>query len=513
MIKKIRNSLTVKICILVAVLLVGVSCITYGAIIGFLPTYYSNQLQEDLDTVSQGMIDTISSYDTIEEAFYAIELFEASSQVSVAILDEQGNPVWPQTESVAVEYGFATEDAGEEVVEGDSIAEGSAETVEEIPAEEGSAQQREGTVISSVAEDAAVESGTSPSAVKRYSLKMGENTYTMLVSGGMQPVNQALGILHEIFPYILGISIGAAIILSLATSLYLTVPIVRLSQISRSMAALDFGNLYQGKRTDEVGVLGKNLNELSENLSRTLTKLRQANEKLKSDIEIEREAERKRIAFFSAVSHELKTPITILKGHLSGMIQGIGEYRNREYYLKRSQETAEKMEGLVKELLTVSRIENNKFTVQDTDIAEQVRQQLADMTELMEQKEIALWAELPEQLYAKVNQRMMEKVFCNLLINAINYTPEKEGNEIRILLAAGERDSGIKFYIENTGTSLPKEALPHLFEAFYRVEQSRNSQTGGSGLGLYIVKMILDQHGAKYKIENTENGVKFSFCL
>ena len=125
------------------------------------------------------------------------------------------------------------------------------------------------------------------------------------------------------------------------------------------------------------------------------------------------------------------------------------------------------MEGLVKELLTVSRIENNKFTVQDTDIAEQVRQQLADMTELMEQKEIALWAELPEQLYAKVNQRMMEKVFCNLLINAINYTPEKEGNEIRILLAAGERDSGIKFYIENTGTSLPKEALPHLFEAFY----------------------------------------------
>ena len=217
--------------------------------------------------------------------------------------------------------------------------------------------------------------------------------------------------------------------------------------------------------------------------------------------------------FISTISHELKTPITILKGHLSGMLQGVGEYRDRNYYLQRSMETTEKMEDMVKELLTVSRIENNKFITQKTDIAEQLRLQIADMAELIENKKLELQVEIPEHLYADVNPVMMDKVFSNLLLNAIRYTPEEKGNHIRVLLKPGTDTETVYCQIENTGVFIPEEALVHLFEAFYRVEQSRNRQTGGSGLGLYIVKMILDQHGASYRMGNTCDGVCFSFSL
>ena len=253
----------------------------------------------------------------------------------------------------------------------------------------------------------------------------------MIVSGGMQPVNQALEILYQILPYILGIAIIVSILFALGASLYLTFPIVRLSQLAQNMAALDFDSSYQGKRTDEVGVLGESLNELSKNLSRALEELKSANEKLKSDIEMERKIEKKRIAFFSAVSHELKTPITILKGHLSGMLQGVGEYRDRNYYLQRSLETTEKMERHGKgttDCLDGWRITN--LLHKKTDIAEQLRLQIADMAELIENKKLELQVEIPEHLYADVNPVMMDKVFSNLLLNAIRYTPEEKGNHI-----------------------------------------------------------------------------------
>lgn len=570
MIKKIKGSLTAKICILIAVLLLAASGITYGVIAAFLPAYYSSQLEKDLDAVSQEMADTINSHEQIEDAFNALELFEAGTQASVVIFDGQGQQVWPvlgaideepMVEETVVEDTVA--EAAEEAEEGTvAVKENETESGMAAVAEEAAAGTADGdtaeevhtvvvenvisaddtsgnTVWGQAAEDSSdtgqlqaigtyvgdeddgvitfISEGTQYTAkttVKHYGLKVGDETYTMMVFGGMQPVNQAMEILHSIFPYILGIAIATAALFSAAVSLYLTLPVVKLSRTSRKMAALDFGDRYHGRRTDEIGVLGGSLNELSSSLSRTLEELQRANEKLKSDIQREREIERKRIEFFSAVSHELKTPITILKGHLSGMLQGIGEYRNRDYYLERSRETAEKMEGMVQELLTVSRIENHAFTTEQRDIAEELRQQLADMTELMEEKQITLEAELPEHLYARVNGNMMEKVFRNLLINAICYTPGKAGNQIRIFLGESlEEGRSIVCSIENTGVFLPRESLPHLFEAFYRVEQSRNSRTGGSGLGLYIVKMVLDQHGASYDMGNTADGVRFSFIL
>lgn len=523
MIKKVKNSLTIKIFLLMSALLLAASMLTYGAVAGFLPAYYSSQIKEDLDLLSKEMADTISSHKTIEEAANVIELFEAGSGVSVVILDEEGRFVWPQmdegTEMANIASAMEETDVTfeeEQRIEGIAQVQDHEEEAAEI--QEGMAED---SSIVQDAEDAQEEwireilnTDNSASAVKHYALKVGKKPYTMLVSGGMQPVNQAMEILKQIFPYILLISAGIAVLCALGSSVYLTAPVVRLSRLSKKMAALDFSGVYEGKRTDEVGILGRNMNEMSSNLSGTLSALQEANAKLKSDIEMEREIERKRIAFFSAVSHELKTPITILKGHLNGMLQGIGSYSDRDYYLKRSRETTDKMEDMVQELLTVSRIESRKFTAARTDIAEQLRLQLAELTELMEEKELTLEAEIPEHVYAAVNPPMMEKVFRNLLMNAIRYTPEAEGNEIRVSVIPGENEEKtITCIVENTGVHIDEDAIPHLFEAFYRVEQSRNRQSGGSGLGLYIVKMILEQHGAKYEIKNTRDGVGFFFSI
>lgn len=167
------------------------------------------------------------------------------------------------------------------------------------------------------------------------------------------------------------------------------------------------------------------------------------------------------------------------------------------------------MEEMVGELLTVSRMESNTFVTQIVDLAELLREQLAEMTELIEMQGLALMVHVPEHLYAEVNTSMMEKVFRNLLTNAIRYTPANEGNEIRIFLKDGPK--GIVCRTENTGVQIPTESIEHLFDAFYRVESSRSRRTGGSGLGLYIVRMALEQHGARYGVENIEDGVRFFF--
>lgn len=112
-----------------------------------------------------------------------------------------------------------------------------------------------------------------------------------------------------------------------------------------------------GQRTDELGILGKSLNKLSQNLRAALTDLKKANAELEADIEREKKLEQAQLDFFSAASHELKTPITIIKGQLEGMLLGIGAYKDREKYLSRSLGVTQILESMVYELLTISRLQ------------------------------------------------------------------------------------------------------------------------------------------------------------
>ena len=511
MIKRIKNSLTINICILIAVLLTASSGITYAVIVGFLPTYYSKQLQKDIDSVSQEMIETIHSYETINEASYAIELFEAGSKVSVVILDEQGNRIWPAESTAAtedvldngvVEQGYM----GDMILTRENSAEQTTIVQEENAAYEEGVIGQADVVTEDVVQqaDGIAEAGDN-SAVKRYSVTVGGETYTMIVSGGMQPVNQALEILYQILPYILGIAIVVSILFALGASLYLTFPIVRLSQLAQNMAALDFDSSYQGKRTDEVGVLGESLNELSKNLSRALEELKSANEKLKSDIEMERKIEKKRIAFFSAVSHELKTPLSGLRILLENMQYNIGKYKDRDKYLAEAVAKVDELSGMVRDILDTSKVQ---------DLQEEEKQKLYAGGEIgavlqeyamqIADKKLEVTDSIPEDCMLFMSRNTFQKVWSNLIGNAVQYT--EQGGQITI---AADTD---KIWIENSCTPLTEEQLAYIYEPFYRVDDTR-AASGGNGLGLYVVRELLKKEGFRYVFEPVEDGMRFTIFL
>ena len=216
--------------------------------------------------------------------------------------------------------------------------------------------------------------------------------------------------------------------------------------------------------------------------------------------------ERQRMAFFSAASHELKTPVTILEGQLAGMLDGVGVYRDRDKYLLRSLQVTGRMENLVQEMLAISRMESGSVAVkrEPVDLSAIIERQLALDMPLLEQRGQRLVKDLTSGTVVTGDASLLGRTAGNLLSNASLYSPQ--GAEIRVWCGRAEEHPALT--IENTGVHISQEALPHLFEAFYREEGSRNRDTGGSGLGLYLARMILERHGAVCTLENTEAGVR-----
>ena len=193
-----------------------------------------------------------------------------------------------------------------------------------------------------------------------------------------------------------------------------------------------------------------------------------------------------------------------------GMLNGVSGYENHIEYMERSLAVVDRMEKLVKELLYVSKVEGTQKTEYKTvDFAEILRVQVAAVADLLEEKKQHLEANIPTRLYCEVEQAQMERAIQNILVNAIRYSPS--GELIRISLS--EMHGTIRGEIENTGVRVPDDAIPHLFEAFYRADTSRNRNTGGTGLGLYIVRKVMEMHRANYGISNINNGVLFWFEL
>lgn len=228
-------------------------------------------------------------------------------------------------------------------------------------------------------------------------------------------------------------------------------------------------------------------------------------------MEREKEMERARANFFSAASHELKTPITIMKGQLEGMLLGIGVYKDRERYLARALETVNTLEAMVGEILMISRLEaaGAGFKRERLDCVQMIRGYLSETEDFIAQKGLQIHLEMPSSVFISGNRMLMEKVFSNLIGNAVKYSPQ--GADIWICARAGR--GGAVFSVENAGEHIPEDCLSKLFDAFYRVEPSRSRKTGGSGLGLYLVQEILRQHESVCMVCNTGAGVRFSFTV
>lgn len=333
-----------------------------------------------------------------------------------------------------------------------------------------------------------------------------DKVYMLMILQRMTEANYTALAMGQVFPYLLVIILVISLLGALIYSRYITRPIVRLSAISQHMADMDFTYQCNEQRIDEIGILGNNLDRLSANLSSTIEELEQANKSLRQDIEHERDLERQRMAFFSAASHELKTPITILQGLLKGMLEGVGVYKDRETYLVKALEAANRMQSLVREILEISRMDRIGIQphAEDVELSALAAVCVEQARPLAEQRNIMVQTEIQPDIIIYGSGALLERAMDNLLSNAITYSPE--GGRVDVRLSAS-RDA-VTLRIFNSGIALPEDAIPHLFEAFYLVDNSRNRATGGSGLGLYLVKTIFDRSDATCEISNTEGGVQ-----
>ena len=354
---------------------------------------------------------------------------------------------------------------------------------------------------------------TSPVLSNQYYFSFSDcsDRYTLVVYGEAEQILELQQSFIRVFPIILLLVLAIALVISWLYSRMITKPVLEISRISEKMSDLQLDWTVDEQRTDELGTLGKSLNRLSRNLSTALSDLQNANRKLEADIEHEKELEQARTNFFSAVSHELKTPVTIIKGQLEGMLLGIGAYKDREKYLTRSLEIANTLETMVQEILTISRLETvgPDFKKDCLDCVQIIKSYLSETEDLIAGKDLQIHLDTPPSALIAGNKLLMGKVFSNLIGNAIKYSPQ--GASIHISIHAEHEQ--IKFSVENTGAHIPEDSIPKLFDAFYRVEQSRSRKTGGSGLGLYIVQEILHHHGSECSVCNTQAGVRFSFTI
>ncbi len=332
-----------------------------------------------------------------------------------------------------------------------------------------------------------------------------DEAYLLILARNTDKESQIAVSIQRSLPLIGTVILLVSVTASFFFTWYITAPIKKVSKTARRMADLDFNRSGPGKRSDEIGILSDSLDTLAQRLSAALLELQEANERLQADIDLERQLKRQQVEFFSAASHELKTPITIIKGQLEGMLCQVGRYKDRDTYLARSLEVAGTLEQMVQNLLTIARFDMPGYGCekQKLDLSGLVKERLTAYEDLFMQKDLTVESNLVPGLFVMGDWHLLCKAVDNLLGNAAAYSGA--GNQIFVHLWKGSDQ--IHLIIENTGVQIPREDIPRLYEAFYRVDRSRNRQTGGSGLGLYIVKTILDLHGAEIEIANSSRGV------
>lgn len=482
--KKLSESLTARIFLITASILLFAGTVTFGLIAWATPSTYTAVVNSDLaaqvDALAGRLADT-----TPEDCGALLDEFTLSSGASAMLVGPDGELV-DTGASLTVQAVYEDERVAVTTAEGDTVV------------SYGTGTETEETMTITASDGATIATEVTFAGQSK--------SYTLYVTPRVQVENLAVRALVQMAPWILLVLLAFSMLCAFFYSRYITRPIVRMSGIAGKMAELDFHWECGETRPDEIGQLGRSLDEMAGKLSAALTELESANQALLGEVERERELDRQRMAFFNAASHELKTPVTILKGQLSGMLEGVGVYRDRDKYLLRSLQTTGRMENLIREMLAISRMEAGTAPVkrEPVDLAALTAERLAQDAELFRQRGQVLLPQLDTGTMVTGDPALLGRAVGNLLSNASLYSPENA--EIRVW--CGLRDGRPALTVENSGTRIPEVALPHLFDAFYRAEGSRSRSTGGSGLGLYLVKMILDRHGAVCAIENTEEGVR-----
>lgn len=320
-----------------------------------------------------------------------------------------------------------------------------------------------------------------------------------------------------IFNRFIGYAISAALLLGVIVMVFVgnsfAKPILQITDIAKKMSELDFDVKYPVTTHDEIGVLGSSINVLSETLETTISELKTANNELQTDIEHKIQIDEMRKEFLSNVSHELKTPIALIQGYAEGLQDNINEdEESREFYCEVIIDEAKKMNKMVKKLLTLNQIEfgKNQVTFERFDIVALIRNVLQSAQLLAQKKGAELTFDREyEPVYVWADEYMVEEVVTNYVSNAVNHV----ALEKKITVSLELKEEVVRISVFNTGQPIPEEELDKVWIKFYKVDKARTREYGGSGIGLSIVRAIMDSMNRECGAYNRECGVEFWFEL
>ncbi len=338
------------------------------------------------------------------------------------------------------------------------------------------------------------------------------DSYNIFIRSPLESIQETMVLFYR-FLIIAGFGVIAGGILFVwYFSRRLTEPLRELAILSARMANLDFDAKYTRGGGGEIGVLGENFNTMSEKLETIISELKNANFRLQQDIEQKEKIEKMRTDFMGNVSHELKTPIALIQGYAEGLKEGVSDDpESREFYCDVIMDEASKMNQMVKNLMTLNQLEfgDENVEFQRFDLTELIQGVLQSMEIMSQQKEAKVQFRQKDPVYVWADEFKAEQVVRNYVSNAFNHLDGDRVVDVKII-PSGDK---VRVTVFNTGTPIPEEDVPYIWEKFYKVDKAHTREYGGNGIGLSIVKAIMDSFHQEYGVKNYDNGVEFWFEL
>lgn len=296
-----------------------------------------------------------------------------------------------------------------------------------------------------------------------------------------------------------------------------TKPILELNNIAKKMSNLDFSQKYHGTNNDEneIDTLGQSINTLSQKLETTIKQLRATNRELEKDVEQKSKLNEMKNSFISDVSHELKTPIALVQGYSEGLLENVNtDEESRKFYAEVILDEANKMDKLVKQLLELMKLEYDmrEFDNKSFDIIELEKEIVRKSQVMLEEKNVEVTFDSIEPINVIADDFYIDQVITNYITNAIKHVEEVNGEKIiRIKNEIIPDTNKVRVSVFNTGKNIAEEDLERIWNRFYKVDESRNRNDGGTGIGLSLVKAIMNNYGNDFGVINRDNGVEFFF--
>lgn len=345
-----------------------------------------------------------------------------------------------------------------------------------------------------------------------------DNGYLLYIRMPITSIQESVKISNNFLYLMAGIAILIAAVIVSYVSRKFADPILELNNIAKKMANLDFSHKYRITDTDdEINNLGRSINLMSDKLENTIKQLRNTNIELEKDIEEKSKIDEMRKSFISDVSHELKTPIALIQGYSEGLLENVNsDEESRKFYAEVILDETNKMDKLVKQLLELMKLEYGKREFNDSkfNIVEVEKEIVRKSQVMLEEKNINVEFETSDEINVMADDFYIEQVVGNYMTNAIKHADEVNGKKIiRIKNIVDVEKNKVRISVFNTGENIQEEHLGRIWNRFYKIDESRNRNEGGTGIGLSFVKAIMNNYRNDYGVINREDGVEFYFDL